>query len=135
MTIEQVLQLAVSLLAVLALYGLARGMKLGGDVRIRDEDHARLLANDAIDGFDAVDIVLDRAGIGALLKDADGRQMVLRRNGAHFVGRLLEPDMMARLDQQFLSLDTNEPGSKPVILNLGEAAQHWAAGFRHLRHG
>jgi hypothetical protein len=43
-----VLNLAGSLVAVLALAWLARWLGLGGDVRIRDADHARALAQDVL---------------------------------------------------------------------------------------
>ena len=70
------IKLAASGIAILAVAGLARWMGLGADVRIRDADHARFLAGQAVDGFEAVDVALDRAGIGALLRDAAGRQML-----------------------------------------------------------
>jgi hypothetical protein len=126
-------QLGASLVAILALAWLARWLDLGGDVRIKDEDHARQLANESVFGFDPVDIVIDRAGIGALLKDANGRQMLLRRHGAQFVGRLLDANLEARLDQNFLTIGTGETSFGQITLNLGEQAQYWAAGLRHLR--
>ena len=82
-------QLGVSFAAVLLMAALAWWLKLGGDARIRTEDQARLLADQAVCGFKPVAVALDRAGIGALLKDGEGRQMLIRRNGANFVGRLL----------------------------------------------
>jgi hypothetical protein len=133
MSTAQLIQLAASLVAVLALGWLCRWMGLGGDVRIRDEAHARALASEAVYGFDASDVALDRAGIGALLKDRNGRQMLLRRNGAAFVGRLLDPKVEARLDQQFLTIGTGERLFGSVTLNLGDQAQYWASGLRHLK--
>lgn len=124
---------AASLAAILLLAWLSRRLGLGGDVRIRDEDHARQLAGEAVFGFEAVDIAVDRAGIAALLRDASGRLMLVRRHGVMFVGRLLDRSVQARLDRTFLSLQTGEPGDRGVTLNLGEAAQAWAAGLRHLR--
>lgn len=129
------LKLAGSLAAILLLAALARWLGLGGDVRIRDEAHARQLANEAVYGFEPVAVALDRAGIGALLRDASGRQMLLRRHGAMWVGRLLDTNVQARLDQDFLTIGTGEKTFAPVTLQLGEAAQVWAAGLRHLRHG
>jgi hypothetical protein len=129
----QALQLGGSLVAILLLAWLARRLQLGGDVRIRDEAHARQLAKEALHGFDATDIAIDRAGIGALLKDANGRQMILRRHGAHFVGRLLDAAIEARLDQGFLTIATGERSFGSITLNLGPQAQYWAAGLRHLK--
>ena len=125
-------KLAASLAAILFLAWLARWIGLGGDVRIRDEDHARALAAEVECGFEAVDVGLDKARIGALLKDANGRQMLLRRHGVKFVGRLLDGNVQARLDQDFLTIGSGEASFGSVTLNLGSKAQVWAAGLRHL---
>lgn len=125
-------KLGGSLVAILGLAWLASLLKLGGDLRIRDEAHARDLANEAVFGFEATDVIIDRAGMGALLKDGQGRQMLLRRHGAGFVGRLLDSRIEARLDQNFLTIGTGEKTFGTITLNLGDAAQYWAAGLRHL---
>lgn len=121
-----------SLVSILALAWLARWLDLGGDLRIRDAEHARFLANEAVEGFEPVEIALDRAGIGALLRDADGRQMLLRRHGAAWVGRLLDDRTEARLDRDFLVIGTGEKAFGTVTLHLGDAAGIWAAGLRRL---
>ncbi len=132
---NEAIQFALSLVSVFVLAGIAYWMKLGGDVRIRDANHARSIAGEAVFGFDPVGIALDRAGIGALLKDVTGRQMLIRRHGAHFVGRLLDDRIVARLDQNFLTIGTGEKSFGAITLNLGDQAQYWAAGLRHLHHG
>jgi hypothetical protein len=126
------IQLGVSLVAVLFMASIAWWMKLGGDVRIRNEEQARILADQAVCGFRPVAMSLDRAGIGALLRDIDGRQMLLRRNGAHFVGRLLDRNVVARLDRNFLTIGTGERTFGTITLDLGADAQYWASGLRHL---
>ena len=126
-------KLGISLLAILALAGIARLLKLGGDVRIRDEDHARDIADDLVCGFEAVDVALDRAGMGALLRDAQGRQLLIRRHGAAFAGRLLDANVDARLDQEFLTIGTSDRHFGAITLYLGEAAASWAAGLRSLK--
>jgi len=126
------IKLAASAIAILAVAGLVRWMGLGADVRIRNADHARFLASQAVDGFEAVDVALDRAGIGALLRDAAGRQMLLRRHGAMWVGRLLDDRVEARLDRDFLTIGTGEQTFGRITLHLGDAAQVWAAGLRRL---
>lgn len=125
-------QFGVSLVAILAVAWLARRMGLGGDDRIRDEARARELANDAIEGFEPVDIAIDRAGIGALLRDAQGRVMLLRRHGAHFAARLLDDKLVARLDRNLLTLSSGEKAFGSVTLDLGAEAQVWAGSFRRL---
>jgi hypothetical protein len=125
-------QLGASFAAVLLMAAIARWLKLGGDARIRSEDQARMLADEAVCGFKPVAIALDRAGIGALLRDREGRQMLIRRNGAHFVGRLLDRHVVARLDRNFLTIGTGERSFGTITLDLGPDAQYWASGLRHL---
>jgi hypothetical protein len=125
-------KLGISIIAILMLAWTARRMGLGGDVRIRDEDHARALADEAICGFEPVDIILDRARIAALMKDASGRHLLLRRHGAQFVARLLDRHSESRLDQYFLTIGTSDKSFGKTTLNLGPEAQYWAAGLRHM---
>ncbi|MEQ1688598.1 MAG: hypothetical protein ABL874_08495 [Sphingopyxis sp.] len=132
MTWAALTQIGASLIAILVLGWVAKAMGLGGDVRIRDEAQARRLGHEAVDGFDPVDVAVDRAGIGALLKDAAGRHLLLRRHGAQFVGRLLGSRTEARLDRNFLTIGTGERLLPPLTLDLGERAQVWAAGLRVL---
>ena len=126
------LQLAGSLVAILLVFLLTRWLGLGGDVRIRDEDTARRLADEAVCGFDPVDVVLDRAGIGALLRDGQGRVLLLRRHGAHFAARLIDDPAGVRLDRNFLTIATGDRWFGKVTLDLGPAAQVWASSFRRL---
>ncbi|MBK6297871.1 MAG: hypothetical protein IPF48_07795 [Sphingomonadales bacterium] len=127
------IQLGLSLAAVLFMAAVAWWLKLGGDARIRNEQEATALADQAICGFKPVAIALDRAGIGALLRDGAGRQMLIRRNGAHFVGRLLDRNVVARLDRNFLTIGTGERTFGSITLDLGADAQYWASGLRHLQ--
>ena len=131
-TLIELAKLGGSIVAILLLAWTAKRMGLGGDVRIRDNDHARRLAQEAICGFQPTDIVLDRAGIGALMKDASGRHLLIRRHGAQFAGRLLDGHSDSRLDQNFLTIGTGEKAFGKVTLNLGAEAQYWAAGLRHM---
>jgi hypothetical protein len=130
--IPAAIQLLGSLAAVLLLAALAWKLGLGGDVRIRTEDEARRLAREAIWGFEAAEVGLDRAGIGALLRDYTGRVMLLRRHGVHFVARLLDSHEGIRLDRNFLVIATGERAFGTVTLDLREEAQAWAATLRRL---
>ncbi len=129
----QLLQLGGSIAAILFLAWLAHRLGLGGDLRIRDEAHARALADEVYCGFDPVDVVIDRAGIAALLKDAQGRHLVIRQHGVQFAGRLLDRHSESRLHQGFLTIGTGEKTFGKITLNLGPDAQHWASGLRHLQ--
>ena len=126
------LQFGGSLLAILALAWLAERLGLGGDRRIGDEAEARALADEAICGFEPVDIAIDRAGMGALLRDARGRVLLIRRHGTHFAGRLLDSYTHARLDHQFLTLATSDRRFGSVTFDLGRRAPEWAASLRRL---
>jgi hypothetical protein len=125
-------KLGASIIAILLLAWTAKRMGLGGDVRIRDEAHARELAEEAICGFEPVDIILDKARVAALMKDASGRHLLIRRHGAQFAARLLDRHSDSRLDQNFLTIGTGEKTFGKITLNLGPDAQYWAAGLRHM---
>lgn len=126
------IQAGLSLLAIVLVWLLVRYLGLGGDPRIRDEQTARRLAGEALFGFSAVDVAVDRAGIGALLRDAEGRVMLLRRHGAHFAGRLLDQGTMAQLNRNFLTVAPGDRWFGAVTLDLGQQAQVWAGSFRRL---
>lgn len=129
---DQIIQLGGSLLAILALSWLASRLGLGGDRRIRSEQEARDLADEAICGFDPVDIAIDRAGYGALLRDSEGHIVMLRRHGSHFAARLIRKRPQARLDQNLLVIEPEDHQFGTVTLDLGKAAQVWAASLRRL---
>lgn len=130
--IATLVQIAVSLFAVLALAALARRMSLGGDVRLRDKAEACALAEAAVCGFSPVEVTLDKAGIGALLRDAQDRVMLLKRHGVHFAARLLTSHEGLRLDRNFLTISTGERTFGTVTLDLGGEAQAWAGSLRRL---
>lgn len=125
-------QAVVSLLLMVALYGLARLLKLGGDARIADAAHAADLARAALPGFEPVEISLDRARIGALVRDEAGRVVLVRRHGARFVGKQLTSHHGIRLDRTMLTLETGDPGFGTLTIDLGAQAQVWAASLRRL---
>lgn len=126
------LQALGSLLAILLVYAVVRALRLGEDVRIADEAEARALAEAARCGFAPVEVALDRARIGALLRNGAGEVMLIRRHGARFAARLLTSHAGVRLDQGFLTLSTEDPHFGSVTLDLGLRAQVWAASLRWL---
>ncbi len=111
---------------------LVRALDLGSDVRIADEAEARAMAEQARCGFDPVDVALDRARIGALLRNSAGEVMLIRRHGGRFAARVLSSYAGARLDRGFLTLSTDDPYFGSITLDLGEQAQVWAASLRRL---
>lgn len=126
------IQLAGSLIAILALAWVAVRLGLGGDARIRNEGDARVLADEAIHGFEPTEIAIDRAGMGALCRDAQGRVLLLRRHGSHWVGRLPDSHANTRLDQGFLTLATADRRFGSVTFDLGDQAAIWAASLRRI---
>jgi hypothetical protein len=126
------LQAIGSLIAVLLIFILVRALGMGSDVRIADEAEARALAEEAQCGFDPVEVALDRARIGALLRNSKGEVMLIRRHGARFAARVLSTHAGARLDRGFLTLSTDDPHFGSITLDLGERAQIWAASLRRL---
>ena len=126
------IQLGASVGLILAVTWLAHKLALGNDVRLRDDAEARALAEAAICGFHPRELALDRAGIAALVRGADGRVMLLRRHGAQFAARLLDSHANTRLDRNFLTIGTGERFYAPVTLDLGDQAQVWAASLRRL---
>ena len=130
--IVQALQFSGSLAAILLLAWLARRLGLGGDPRLREPEEARRLAGEALCGFEATDVVLDRAGIGALLRDSTGRIMLLRRHGVHWVARLLDGHAGVRLDRSFMTIFTRDRRFGAITLDLGDQAQVWASSLRRI---
>jgi hypothetical protein len=126
------LQAVGSLIAVLLVFVLVRALGMGSDVRIADETEARALAEEARCGFDPVEVAIDRARIGALLRNSRGEVMLIRRHGARFAARVLSTHAGARLDRGFLTLSTDDPHFGSITLDLGERAQIWAASLRRL---
>jgi len=128
----ELLQLAGSLIAILALAWIAARLGLGGDVRLRDEAQVRRLAEEAQFGFDPVATAIDRAGLAALVRDDQGRIMLLRRHGARFAARLLDSHAHVRLDRNFLVVGTGDRQFGQITLDLGAEASAWAASLRRI---
>lgn len=106
------LQLAGSLLAVLALAGLARWLGLGRSPLLASEEDARRAAQEAVDGFDPIRFGIDREGRAALLADAAGRILLLKQHGNFFAARLLGTSARAELAEA--------PAHKLLIVHSGE---------------
>jgi hypothetical protein len=128
-------KLAASLVAVFAVAWLVKGMKLGGEARIRDAAHAIQLAEEAEVGFGGTDVALDKAGFAAIVRNQDGRQLLVRAHGVQFAAREISADFTGRLDKNFLTLIAPEKTFGSVTLHLGRDAGLWASRMRDIRHG
>lgn len=107
------LQTGASLIAILALAGLAWWLKLGGDPRLDSDMAVRRAAGEVEDGFEPVAIACDAGGAGALARDASGRIMVIKRHGNRAAGRILGPG--ARVSREA------NPGEFNLVIDPGEA--------------
>jgi hypothetical protein len=127
----ELLQFAGSLGAVLLLIFVARRLRLGGEAKIADEADARDLADNAVCGFEAEAVALDRSGRGALLRDRAGRILLLAPHGNRFVGRLLDARATARIEGERLVIASGERPLAQVTLDLPDPAA-WSRAIEAL---
>ena len=117
----EILQFLGSLVAILALAAIARSMKLGPERTLKSREEALEAAEEAVSGFSAVALALDADGRGALLRDAQGRVLLLRPHGTHFAGRVLTAAARARLEGDALVIDTAEKRYGTARLRVDDA--------------
>jgi len=128
-------QTAGSLVAILALAGLAWWLKLGGTPRLDSPEAVARAAGEVEDGFTPVATTCDAEGASALARDGAGRIMVIRRHGNRFAGRVLGPQATAAL--------VDSPGEFNLVIDPGEArfgkvfltlpdAQAWAEAINRV---
>ena len=128
----QLVQFLGSLLAILALAGLAVWLKLGPRARITNEADARQLADEAIDGFEARRVALDKDGAGALLDDERGRILLLKPHGTHFAARLLTASAKARIEQGAILVASGEKRFGDARLEIADA-RAWVQRIEAIR--
>ena len=116
----EALQFIGSLVAILALAWLARRLGLGPTRTLEDDDAVRRAVAEADCTFAPVRIGRDRGGAGALAMDAEGRIMVLRAHGTHFVARILTPHARAHREGDALVIETAEPRFGHVRLGVDD---------------
>lgn len=102
-----------TLAAILAITGVAWGLKLGGAPRLASAEDVRRAAGEVEDGFAPVASTCDAEGAGALARDAAGRIVLIRRHGNRFAGRMLTPQARA--------IRADQPGEFNLIIDCGEA--------------
>jgi len=126
-------QTAGSLVAILALAGLAWWLKLGGAPQFDSAEDVRRAAAEVEDGFDPVAIALNVEA--ALARDAQGRIMVIKRHGNRFAGRVLGPGARTEILPDpgiaMLVVDAGEPRFGKVVLTLPDA-EAWADAINRL---
>ena len=125
------LQTGGSLVAILALFGLARALKLGGSPLLSDEESVRAAAGEVEDGFIASKIAIGRDGKAALTADPEGRIMVIKRHGNRFAGRVLNVGAKVREEVDALVVDPGDARFGKVRLSI-ERPGSWADAINRL---
>lgn len=129
------LQTAGSLVAILALAGLAWWLRLGGSPLLDSDEAVRRAAGEVEDGFIPVAIARDAQGLAALAADAQGHIMVIKRHGNRFAGRIVEAGARAALwrdpGRTALEVDCGDGRFGKVILDLPDS-QAWADAINAL---
>ena len=128
---ELLLQTAGSLVAILALAGLAWWLKLGGAPRLDSAEAVARAAREVEDGFTPTAATCDAEGASALARDGAGRIMVIKRHGNRFAGRILGPKASAHCESSSLVIDPGEARFGKVVLTLTDA-QAWADAINAL---
>ena len=127
----QILIFGGSLLAIVALAALARGMGLGGNPLLKDEAAVRSAAGEVEDGFVATHISIAKDRKAALASDKDGRIMLIKRHGNRFAGRILDGQAKVREEVDGLVVDCGEARFGPVRLTLSDSST-WADRINRL---
>ncbi|MBA4045107.1 MAG: hypothetical protein C0471_11905 [Erythrobacter sp.] len=129
------LQTAGSLVAILALAGLAWWLRLGGSPLLTDDDAVRRAASEVDFGFAPIAIARDVKGTAALARDAQGRIMVIKRHGNRFAGRVLSPAASAAIrrdeGQIALEVDCGETRFGTVLMGVADPGT-WVAAINAL---
>lgn len=128
----QVLQFAVSLLAIFALTGLAMWLGLGGTPKLEAEADLERATSQVADGFEVKSYALDRSGIAAIAEDEDNQVMIIKRHGNRFAGRILDRRAGAKVDGDILSIDSGERHFGTVQLQSPQAST-WAERIDRLK--
>ena len=119
------MQTAGSLLAILALAGLAWWMKLGGAPLLDSAEAVKRAAGEVEDGFTPVATACDAMGTTALARDATDRIMVIKRHGNRFAGRVLGPGAAAWVAEGQIEVVPGEARFGTVFLTISDA-EAWA---------
>jgi hypothetical protein len=127
-----ILQFGGSLVAILALAGIAYWMRLGSAPKIQTNEQARAIANEVVFGFKPIELAIDTNGAGAILADQDGRIMVLKPHGTHFAGRILSDGASAKVSDGELTVTADERRFGAVSLKLPNA-EAWAKRIEGVR--
>lgn len=125
------IQFGVSLLAIFALAGLAFWLKLGGKPKLASEVDVARAASEVEAGFVPIRIAIARGGAAALVRNEEGRIMVIKLHGNRFAGRILTPSARVREVVDAIEVDTGETQFGTVRLSV-EKPGYWADAINRL---
>lgn len=125
------LQTAGSLVAILLLAGLAWWLRLGGSPVLADDSALRRTASEVADGFEPVESAISQDHTAALLRDADGQIMVIKRHGNRFAGRILDARSLAHVRGDAVEITTEERRFGVTRLTIRDPGS-WAAAINRL---
>lgn len=111
---DQIVQLVGSVVAILALAGVARLLKLG-ESKISTEDDARRFAEEALAGFEGGRALVSGDGSAALVA-GQGTIAVLKRHGAQVAVRRMIPPLTVHEAVEGAAVETGEKLFGAVVL-------------------
>ena len=117
-----VVQFGGSLIAIFALYARARALRLVGKPVLESHDSVRFAASEVEDGFEPERIAIAKGGIAALVSDAQGRIMVIKRHGNRFAGRILTSQARVSEEVDAIIVESDDPRFGAVRLSLEQPA-------------
>jgi hypothetical protein len=129
--VELLVQTAGSLVAILALAGLAWWMKLGGAPLLDNAEAVKRAASEVEDGFTPIATACDAKGTAALVRDAAERIMVIKRHGNRFAGRVLGPGATARVAGGQIEVVPGEARFGTVFLTIPDT-EAWADAINEI---
>ncbi|MBV7258411.1 hypothetical protein [Erythrobacter crassostreae] len=127
----QILTFGGSLIAILAITGFAKLLRLGGKPTLSNEDEARRAATEVVDGYEASEVALDTNGAGALLRDASSQIMVIKPHGNQFAGRILTSQASVLVEDGHTIISTGEARFGCVTLMLARP-EPWVDAINRL---
>lgn len=125
------IQSLASLVAIFAIFALARWLKLGGKPRMAEAHEAQRIASEVEDGFVAARVSVARKGDAALAADAADRIMVIKRHGNKFSGRILTAQSKVQETVDAITVDCGEARFGTVQLAIEDPA-YWVDAINRL---
>ena len=125
------IQFGGSLVAIFALYGLARWLGLGGKPMLKTDEDVRLAADEVESGYLPVKFSISRNGDAVLARDESGRIMVIKRHGHRLAGRILTNAASVREEVDAIIVKSGESQFGSVRLSVSDSAA-WADAINRL---